>query len=214
MYPKQIKPVCWRDSYVLIGSGSENKNEQVPSSPMTTLWALHPVKGHVVSQVMAPWGMPQKCHKADKQEAFTGLCVCSCRDMLKGHSTPDSWLPSPTKRTKEKTPLCKQQRATDFLGSLSISRGSFSFLSKKSYFMCWPCGLTSRSTASRANSLARGGKNSWHRPATLSYLLQHYSQWPGGRNKLSVKETVVHIYTMESTGKYISKMWYMHTMYY
>jgi hypothetical protein len=83
--------------------------------------------------------MPQKCHKANNQEAFAGLCTCSCRDMSKDHSTPNSRLPSPTKRTKLKTPLCKQQGATDFPGSLFVSRGSFSFLSNKSYFVCHPC---------------------------------------------------------------------------
>jgi hypothetical protein len=36
------------------------------------------------------------------QEAFTGLCICSCKDVSRAHSTPDSWLPSPTKRTKWK----------------------------------------------------------------------------------------------------------------
>jgi hypothetical protein len=61
--------------------------------------------------------MPQKCHKADKQEAFTGLCICSYRDVLKDHSTPDS--PSQQKGPNKKTPLFKQQGATDFLGSLS-----------------------------------------------------------------------------------------------
>jgi hypothetical protein len=40
-----------------VGSGgSEDENEPVPPSPMRELWALHPEKGHVDSQVMAPWG--------------------------------------------------------------------------------------------------------------------------------------------------------------
>jgi hypothetical protein len=30
-----------------------------------------------------PPGDASKCHKADKQEAFTGLCICSYRDVLK-----------------------------------------------------------------------------------------------------------------------------------
>jgi hypothetical protein len=149
---------------------------------MRALWALHPVKGHAVSQVMAP-GDVSKCHRVGNQEAFTGLCICSCRE---DHSTPGSWLSSPTecvlteicqkttppltpqtKKGPNKTsPLCKQQGATDFLVSLSVSRGSFSFLSNKSYFVCWPCCLMSQSAASWANSLAHGGKNSQHWPTT------------------------------------------------
>jgi hypothetical protein len=38
-----------------VGSrGSEDKNEAVHLFPMRALWALHPVKGHAVSQVMTP----------------------------------------------------------------------------------------------------------------------------------------------------------------
>jgi hypothetical protein len=55
-----------------------------------------------------PLGMPQKCHKADKQEAFTEPCMCSCRDMLKDHSTPDSCTSSLQQKgqnLKKKNPL-------------------------------------------------------------------------------------------------------------
>jgi hypothetical protein len=130
----------------LVGSGgSEAKSEPVPHPHESTVIPTS-CKGHVASQVMAPWGclkMPQ----ASKQEAFIGLCICSCRDMLKDCFTPDSWLPLPNKKDKiiKKNPLCKQHGATDFLGSLSISRGSFYFLSNKSYFVCQPCCLMSQS---------------------------------------------------------------------
>jgi hypothetical protein len=42
--------------------GIRRQNEPVISSPMRTLWALHPVKGQAVSQDITPWGcykMPQ-----------------------------------------------------------------------------------------------------------------------------------------------------------
>jgi hypothetical protein len=77
-----------------------------------------------------------KCHKVDNPEAFAGLCICSCRNMLKEHSSLTSDSPPQQKGPKKKIPLGKQQRASSFLGSLSISRSSFYFLSKKSYFVC------------------------------------------------------------------------------
>jgi hypothetical protein len=45
------------------------------------------------------------------------------------------WLLTPFSNKKDqiKTPLCKQQWATNFLGYLSVSKGSSSFLSNKSY---------------------------------------------------------------------------------
>jgi hypothetical protein len=124
-------------------------------------------------------GDASKCLKANKQEAFTELCICSCRDMSKDHSTTDSWLLSPTKQTKlkKKQTLCKQQGATNFLSNLSISRRSFSFLCNKSYLVCWPCCLTSQSAASRANSLAHSGKNSQHRPASFLVTMKGHFSW-------------------------------------
>jgi hypothetical protein len=88
-----------------VGSGgSEYKNEPAPPSPIKALWALNSIKGHEVSQVVAPLGMPQNCHKAYKQEAFTGLCVWSCRDMSKDHSTPWLLTPLPNKKDQIKNP--------------------------------------------------------------------------------------------------------------
>jgi hypothetical protein len=119
--------------------------------------------------------MPQKCHKVDNQEAFTGLFICSYRDKLKDHSTSDSWLPSQQKEPNNNLPPCQQQGDIAFLGSLSISRGSFFFLFNKSYFVCWPCCLMSQSTALRANSLACESKNSRHWPAMMSII--NNSSW-------------------------------------
>jgi hypothetical protein len=97
-----------------------------------------------------------KCHKADKQEAFTELCICSWRDMLRDHSTPDSWLPSPAecvfigiyqkatppmtpnsplqwKGPNKTPPLCRQQWVTGFWTPLRCSSCTLSFLSNKFY---------------------------------------------------------------------------------
>jgi hypothetical protein len=50
---------------------------------------------------------------------------------------------------------------------MSIPLGSFSFLSNKSYLVCWPHCLMSQFAASQANSLASEDKDSWHWLATI-----------------------------------------------
>jgi hypothetical protein len=140
----------------LFGLGDQNTKWASTPSPMRTPWALHPVKGHAASQLM----VPQECLKMPqgrKPGCFHKTVYMFLRDMLKDHSwlLPQQsvflqryvkrllylWLPAPLPIRKDqiKKTLCKQQRATDSPGSLSISKGSFSFLSNKSYFVCWPC---------------------------------------------------------------------------
>jgi hypothetical protein len=106
---------------------------------------------------MVPWDA-SKCHKDDKQEAFTELCICSYIDMLRDQSIPGSCTSPPQQcvpkkicqkatpslipnsppqekgpNLKKKKTFVNDKRATNFLGSLSISKGNFSFLSNKSY---------------------------------------------------------------------------------
>jgi hypothetical protein len=52
-----------------------------------------------------PLGMPQKCHKTNNQEAFAGLCICSCRDMSKDHS-----ILTPQQKGPNKKPLYVNNR--------------------------------------------------------------------------------------------------------
>jgi hypothetical protein len=82
--------------------------------------------------------------------------------MLRDHSTADL-TPLPNKNDQINAPLCKQQGATDFPDSLSISRGSFPLLPNKSYFVCWSCCLMSQSAALWVSSWALAGKNPQHR---------------------------------------------------
>jgi hypothetical protein len=107
---------------VLLGLGAQKTKWASALSPMR---ALCPVKGHAASQVMAP-GDASKCHKVDKQEDFTGLCICSCRDMLRDHSTRLLTL-LPKKKGQIKTPLCKQQELPIFWAPCPSIGAAFPF---------------------------------------------------------------------------------------
>jgi hypothetical protein len=99
----------WSESFFILpgerrpGQGIQRQNKPVLPSSMRALWALYPVKGHAVSQVMAPWGSSK--WQTDKQDAFTEFCMCSCRDMLRDYSTPDSYTSPPQQKGPNKKPL-------------------------------------------------------------------------------------------------------------
>jgi hypothetical protein len=60
-FPQQQLGVCLRGRTCWV-CGIRRQKEPMSPSPMRALWALHPVQGWTVSQVMAPWGclkMPQ-----------------------------------------------------------------------------------------------------------------------------------------------------------
>jgi hypothetical protein len=89
----------------LVGSGGIRRQKwPVPPSPMRALWALYPVKGHVVSQTW-PSEMPQNATRLINRRLLQNCVYAPVVNiltyMLKGHSTPDSWLLTPlqTKRT-------------------------------------------------------------------------------------------------------------------
>jgi hypothetical protein len=145
----------------MLGLGDQKtKMSQCPHPPREYTMSPTSCKGTGGFTSHGPLGDASKCHKADNQEAFTGLCVCSCRDMLKDNSIPDSWLPSPTKRTKWKTSLCKQQ-------GLPVR------LSEAFPFSLINSTLCADLVVSWVNLLPHqlhGGKISWHWPATETCL--------------------------------------------
>jgi hypothetical protein len=154
-------------------------------SPMRTLWALHPIKGHTVSQIMAPWGC-LKMTQGWYAGGFHRTEYMFLQDMLKDHSTPGSWLPSPTEcvlieiyqkaipsltlnfppqqKRQNKNPTMKTTVSHQFpQAPLHCSSCSLSFLSNKSYLsadlVSW-----SQFSASLDNSLASESKDLRHRP--------------------------------------------------
>jgi hypothetical protein len=128
-----------------------------------------------------PPGDAWKCHKADKQEAFTEQCICSYRDMLKDHSTltPDS---PPQQKGPNKKPLYVNKRELPIFQAPCLSLGAafpFSLINPT---------LCADFVVSGVNSLACEGKNSWHLPATKQMYLKLL------KVKMADLPTLCHVY--------------------
>jgi hypothetical protein len=100
-FPQQQLGACLRGG--LIGSGgSEDKMSQC-LIPLESTVSPTSCKGTCTFTSHGPLGMPQNATRL-KQEAFAELCICSCRDMSKDHSTPDSGTSPPQLKGPNKNP--------------------------------------------------------------------------------------------------------------
>jgi hypothetical protein len=88
--------------------------------------------------------------------------ACTCKSMANGKNPPNPY-PNPELKHPLKSPSLHL--------NCSAPAAALSF-SNKSYFVCQPCCPMSQSAASWANSLARGGKNSWYRASTFLAIAQ------------------------------------------